>query len=246
MIANPDKFQVIPLGKGRSDNTNIEVEIGYEKISSTLSVKLLGVHIDDKLTFNEHINKICKSARNQLNAMIRLKSFLGLKEKEVSVNSFTYSNFNYCPLVWMLSYKISIGKIESLHKRALRFLLSDYVSSCEQLLEKSGKCNMNIRRLSFLCIETYKTLNDLSPSFMKEIFEKRDENRVTRDRYKLNLNIPRRNQVTFGTKSLKFYGPKIWNAPPVSIKTVEKLNAFKDLIKKWNGISCNCIVCTHQ
>ena len=44
---------------------------------------------------------------------------------------------------------------------------------------------------------------------MKEIFEKRDENRVTRDKYKLNLNIPRRNQVTFGTKSLKFYGPKI-------------------------------------
>ena len=41
---------------------------------------------------------------------------------------------------------------------------------------------------------------------MKEIFEKRDENRNTRDRYKLNLNIPRRNQVMFGTKILKFYG----------------------------------------
>ena len=40
---------------------------------------------------------------------------------------------------------------------------------------------------------------------MKEIFEKRDENRNTRDRYKLDLNIPRRNQVMFGTKILKFY-----------------------------------------
>ena len=46
----------------------------------------LGVHIDDKLNFNEHINKMCKSAGNQLNALIRLKSFLGLKEKEVLVN----------------------------------------------------------------------------------------------------------------------------------------------------------------
>ena len=63
----------------------------------------------------------------------------------------------------------------------------------------SGKCNMNIRQLRFLCI---KTLNDLNPSFMKEIFEKRDENRVTRDRYKLNLNIPRRNQVTLVLKAL--------------------------------------------
>ena len=57
------------------------------------------------------------------------------------------------------------------------------VFSYEQLLEKSGNCNMNILRLRFLCIEIYKTLKDLNPSFMKEIFEKRDENRVTRDRY---------------------------------------------------------------
>ena len=127
----------------------------------------------------------------------------------------------------MLSHKKFLDKIESLHKRALRFLLNDYVSSYEQLLEKSGKCNMNIRRLRFLCIEMYKTLNDLNPSFMKKIFEKRDENRVTRDRYKLNLNIPRRNQVTFGTKSLKFYRAKIWNALPVNIKTGENFNAFK-------------------
>ena len=60
---------------------------------STPSVKLLGVYNDDKLNFNEHINKICKSAGNQLNVLIRLKLFLGLKEKEVLVNSFTYSNF---------------------------------------------------------------------------------------------------------------------------------------------------------
>ena len=133
MIVNTDKFQVILLDKGRSDNTNIEVEIENEKINSTPSVKLLGVHIDDKLNFNEHINKMCKSAGNQLNPMIRLKSSLGLKEKEVLVNSFIYSNFNYCPLVWMLSHKKSLEKIESLHKRALRFLLNDHVSSYEQL-----------------------------------------------------------------------------------------------------------------
>ena len=55
MIVNPDKFQVILLDKDRSDNSNIEVEIGNEKISSTSSVKLLGVHIDDKLNFNVNI-----------------------------------------------------------------------------------------------------------------------------------------------------------------------------------------------
>ena len=64
---------------------------------------------------------------------------------------------------------------------------------------------------------------------MKEIFEKRDDNRVTRDRFKLNLDIPTRNQVTFCTKSLKFFGPKIWNAYQLISKR-QKRNAFKDML----------------
>ena len=80
-------------------------------------MKLLGVHTDDKLNFKEHINKICKSARNQLNALIRLKPFLGLTEKEVLVNSSIYLNFNHCPVVWMLSQKKSLDKIESLLRK---------------------------------------------------------------------------------------------------------------------------------
>ena len=133
------------------------------------------------------INKICKSTGNQLNALLWLKSFLGPKEKEFLVKSFIYSNFNYWLLVWILSHKKSLDKIESLRKWALRFLLNDYVRSYEQLLENSGKCNMNKRRLRFLSIEIYKTLNDLNPSFMKEIFEKWDDNRVTHDRYKIEI-----------------------------------------------------------
>ena len=69
MIVNSDKFQVILLEKRGSNNTNIEVKVGNEKIKSTLSVKLLGAHIDDKLNFIHHINKLCKSARNRLNAL---------------------------------------------------------------------------------------------------------------------------------------------------------------------------------
>ena len=99
MIVNSAKFKVILLDKGIFNKTNIKVEIGDEKIRSTLSVKVLRVHTDDKLNFNEQINKLFKSAGNQLNTLIRLKSLLGLKEKEVLVNSFIYSNFNYCPLV---------------------------------------------------------------------------------------------------------------------------------------------------
>ena len=113
MIVNLAKFQVIFFDKRDSDNTNIQL-IGNQKIKSTSSVKLLGVHIESKLNFNYHINKICKSAGNQLNTLTRIKSFLCLKERLVLVNSFIYSNFNYCPLVWMFSHEKSLNKFEIL------------------------------------------------------------------------------------------------------------------------------------
>ena len=49
------------------------------------------------------------------------------------------SNFNYCPLVWMFCNSKLKRIQENIQKRALRFLLNDYESNYEQLLEKSNK-----------------------------------------------------------------------------------------------------------
>ena len=137
----------------------------------------------------------------------------------------------------MFSRRKSLNKIESLHKRALRFPRNNYETSYEQLLEKSEKSNTNLHRIRFLYIEIYKTINSLNPDVMKKIFEMKKNNRVTWNRYKLNLYIPRTNQVTFGTNSLKSYGPEVWNALHFIIKTAETLKDFQTLIKMWNGTS---------
>ena len=135
------------------------------------------------------------------------------------VNTFVMSNFNYCSLVWNFSSAQSLNKIENLQKRALRFLFNDYDSTYEDLLEKSGYPNMNLRRQRTLCIEIYKTLNKLNPGYMNDIFKLRNTDRLTQEKYKLNLEISKPNQTTFGTRSLKSYGPKIWNSLPYHIKT---------------------------
>ena len=76
---------------------------------------------------------------------------------------------------------------------------------------------MNVNRLRSLCIESFKTLNNINPDFMNEIFELRKTNRAVRNQYKLNLEVPPINQVTFGIKSIRYLGPKIWNSLPFDI-----------------------------
>ena len=139
MIVNLGKFQSIIIDKKKQGHTKQTFEIRGKVIEASPSVKLLGVQIDDKLNFNLHITNICRSAANQLNALIRLKQFLSFEAKKVLVNSYFYSNFNYCPLVWMFSNAKSLDKIESLHKRALRYLYSVHESPYDTLLAKPGK-----------------------------------------------------------------------------------------------------------
>lgn len=70
---------------------------------------------------------------------------------------------------------------------------------------------------------------------MSDIFELKIRTRPPRDKYKLNLEMSKTNQVKFRTKSLWTFFPKIWNSLLHLTKLAENLINFKRIIKKWNG-----------
>ena len=112
MFANPKKFHAIII---RKDQTNISGEnliIKGELIKSEEMVKLLGIYLDYKLYFEKHISEIYRKAASQLNVLKRLKTFVTFDEKKISFQSFIYSDFDYCPLVWYFSSANSLQKIK--------------------------------------------------------------------------------------------------------------------------------------
>ena len=241
MIANPSKFHALLIKKDQTTTSGERISIQGKTIKSENSVKLLGIQLDYKLNFDPHISALCKKAATQLNVLKRLRAYIGFDARKVLVQSFVYSNFNYCPMVWHFCSAKSMHKIEKVQERALRFLHNDHASSYNDLLLKSQRCTMHVHRLRAISIEIFKTLNGLNPSFMKDIFQVRSSNYSSRNPN--NLAHYRPNQVTFGTHSLKFLGPQIWNCLPNELKSAESLNTFKRLIAQWDGPMCNCNAC---
>ena len=78
-----------------------------------------------------------------------------------------------------------------------------------------------------LCLCIFKTLHQLNPRSMSNIFEVKSFDRPARSWQNLNLEVVRANQVKFGEKSLRVIGPKIWNRLPPCIKNADNLSAFK-------------------
>ena len=85
-------------------------------------------------------------------------------------------------------------------------------------------------------MEIHKAINNLNPSFMKQIFDLVETNKSVREKYRLNLNIPNYNQVTFGKKSLRIFGAKIWNTLSYHTKSSKNLESFKVVIKNTGTV----------
>ena len=213
----------------RNENNQSCFKINNQTIKTINCVKLLGINIDSKLNFASHISDLCKEASMQLNALNLLRAYIGNKEMEILINSFIYSNFNYYPLVWHFSSCKSTAKIEKIHKRCLRMILKDNTSDYQALLEKSKKPSMEIKRLRNLATEIFKTVNNLNPSFMKDIFTSKENAKVRPN----NIVSTIHNSATYGDKSLMTLGPKIWNALPENIKSERSYKKFKEYIDLW-------------
>ena len=74
MQTNPDKFQVLAVGKKTFDK-NMKICIQNSILSCEETVKLLGIEIDYQLNFDIHISSIYRKASQQLNIHFVLKTF---------------------------------------------------------------------------------------------------------------------------------------------------------------------------
>ena len=93
MKANPKKFQFMILGKGTRQA--VILNINNIKIRESQNVELLGLTIDNRLTFKDHINMLCRRANYKLHAIRRIRKYLTLEKSKQLYNAFINNQFNY-------------------------------------------------------------------------------------------------------------------------------------------------------
>ena len=131
IIVNPKKFQTIVTTQRNLQNNPASLSINNKN-----SVELLGVNIDNKLAFETHINKFCRSASCQLNAIIRLESFLRFQAKKILIESFVYSNFtkrSILDVAAVLDPLLDTSAKQSYYKKS-KILKNELYNTCMMIL----------------------------------------------------------------------------------------------------------------
>ena len=241
MKLNADKCHLLVLGQRCDDS--VTVKIGNTDVVNSSEEKLLGVHIDSKLSFDQHVSKLCQKASNKLYALARISPYMDQNKLRNLMRAFITSQFQYCPLIWMFHSRQLNQKINKIQERALRITYKDTESTYSELLQKDCAVTIHTKNLQILMTEMYKTKNELNPLFMQEIFR---ENTLF-PRYNLRSNNeftqPRVRSVSNGTESVRFKGPQLWQTLPLTIRNSENLCQFKNKIKNWFGENCTCRLC---
>ena len=130
---NPDKSQLLLTSKGEAS-----VKIDDTDIKSSSSKKLLGLLIDNKLTFNKHVSKLCKKASNKLYALARISNYMTKGKLRTVMNAFFTSHLAYCSLVWMFHNRTLNNRINKLQERALPLVHNDNTSSFYKFFQKDN------------------------------------------------------------------------------------------------------------
>ena len=63
---------------------------------------LLGTNIDHKSKVDEYVNYLCKKVDQKLNALVRTTTFMDVNKKKSIMKAFFQSQFEYCPLIWII------------------------------------------------------------------------------------------------------------------------------------------------
>ena len=148
MEANASKFQVMI-----SNDVDSKVKIGDVEITSEKSVKLLGVHLDNDFSFNEHIANLSRKATRQLNCLKRVAFALPTDIKLLLYKSFVLSNFCYCPAVWHHCGKRNTELLERIQYRALKFVFKDYDAPYQELLSRANLPSLELGHLQKIAVE---------------------------------------------------------------------------------------------
>ena len=224
-----NELRTNPLYLEKTSNANSTEKAYLETVKAH---KDLGIIIDDKLSFEDHINSIVNKANQMMGIINRNFKYL---EKEVFLPLYTTlvrSRLEYGQAIWSPHLKKHIRKIEAVQRRATKKVPSLKKLSYPERLKALNLPTLSYRRLRGDMIEVYKISHEIYDPTTSIQLPFRQTNRRGHDRTIFQI----RALGDIRKFSFKFRVAKPWNDLPQEVVSAPSLNAFKRrLDKEWTN-----------
>ena len=213
------------LNKMTDTEKEINIFINDIQLEQITHGKLLGIHIDESLTWNLQVANIKKIVVYKLFLLKRIRTFLPTQSRIQFYNYYVKPYLEYCCSIWGSTFQENINTIVKLQKRAARLILDADFSTPSAILFQELKWIsfsdiVKFHQLSLI----FKCINKIAPVYLQDLFHQKSNSHsyVLRSSNTDRLDVPRQH-----TRSLSFKGPQLWNKLNNEIRNCTTLTSFQ-------------------
>ena len=203
---------------------SVSITLGGHGLDSASSIKFLGMVLDDKLKYDQHINLICSKISKSIGVLYRIRSFVPKSCLKNLYHSIIHPYYVYCLPIFGSTYDTHLEPLRILQKRAIRIINgSGYLDHTAPLFYASKILKLeDLYKHSVACYmyDHQSLLLDHVPS----------HSYGTRNR---DRPVPPRQNLRSTEQSVIYNGIRIWNVIPNNIKTCLTKQSFKYQFKKY-------------
>jgi len=219
-----------------NDGCTLDIMVNGAKLNEASSCKYLGIYVDKHLSWNQHVQSLCRKLSFKLATLCRLRKVLTKQQLNQQYLSCIQPSLDYAVSVWGSCSQASIDMVTRLQRRASRIVLNnfDFINvRGEELVASLGWQSVEKRRDYFICSQMFKCIHGTAPTRLINETNLTSELLVnfTRSTSNNGLFLPELHLECFRS-SLRYLGPTKWNSLPNQIKQASSFPQFKALYKQ--------------
>ena len=205
------------------------IRLGNNIIKWTASERLLGVQVDDKLSWSDHAANVAKSFASKLSLLWRMR-FLPQKQLEDFYTKVIQPSVTYGLTVWGSCNKTHINNPEKLHARAGRIIYGlPRNTSAEDVLIRTRWDSLETMYELRLTEFVFKCLKGYTVTEFKDLFLQRNSGRRRNE----NIILPRP-ETNFIRNSIRFRGTITWKTLTNKQTRAKTLKELKRCLVKFD------------
>lgn len=233
---NPDKSEVLLTGTAtqlRAVSSLTSVSVAGVDLPVADSMRVLGVTLDRRLTFDNHVSAVARSCNYHVHAIRHIRHLLTLDLAQTLACSLILSRIDYCNAVLHGCPSGTIHKLQRVQNNAARAVLqAPRRSHVGSLLQELHWLPVEQRITYKLAVLTYKTRQTSVPRYLSQHVTACSSTRSLRSSSAPLLHVPFR-RTTFGKRSFSSAAPSVWNSLPPSVLNSLTLTLFKSRLKTY-------------
>ena len=236
-IINPENTTCMVIGSSRKleQNCNIALSISGYKICNVQTQKLLGLYIDNTLSWKPHIDSVCAKMSSRIFLLKKIKPYLTLEMRKLFYNGYIACLADYACINWSHAAKSELVRLKKLQKRACTYILNKKVKTSTELTSAHKELNLlsfDNRVRYFTSIMVFKALHNLTPPYIYDLISPSlNDNYSLRSYSKGNLKLYTIPKTNYFKRTFSYTSINVWNTIPPSIKASNNIDTFKRRLK---------------